>query len=312
MEENGSKTEERESPREGGLVWPLILIGLGVVFLLNNLGVLEWGVWWTLLRMWPILLVAAGIDLLIGRRSRLGALVAVVLIAALFAGAFWLVWNDVRIDRAEDGEEISYALDGASRAEVVLGPAAGSLRLAALSEPSDLAQGTIRLGSGEDLRRTYDVAGGVASLALESGGVVLGPGAPGVDERSWDLRLNRDVPLDLQIDLGVGEAEIDLAGMALEDLEVDMGVGQVVVTLPAEAGDLRATVDGAIGQIVILLPEGLGVRLQMDTALVGRQIPPGYEQRGDVFLSPGYEDADQRIDLTVNLAIGNVTVRALR
>ena len=55
--------------RRGGLVGPIILIGLGVVFLLNNLGFLEWSVWDVLLRTWPLLLIAWGIDLLIVRRT---------------------------------------------------------------------------------------------------------------------------------------------------------------------------------------------------------------------------------------------------
>ena len=37
-------------------MWPVILIGAGVVFLLNNLGVLTWGVWEMLWRLWPVLL----------------------------------------------------------------------------------------------------------------------------------------------------------------------------------------------------------------------------------------------------------------
>ena len=47
--------------RHGGLVGPAILIGLGVVFLLNNLGMLDWGIWNILLRLWPLLLIAIGL-----------------------------------------------------------------------------------------------------------------------------------------------------------------------------------------------------------------------------------------------------------
>ena len=41
--------EERK--QRGSLVGPVILIGLGVVFLLNNLGVLAWSVWEVILRI---------------------------------------------------------------------------------------------------------------------------------------------------------------------------------------------------------------------------------------------------------------------
>jgi hypothetical protein len=65
--------DEKRDDRRRSLVGPVILIGLGVVFLLNNLGVLAWSVWEVILRLWPILLVAAGLDLLLGRRSIWGS-----------------------------------------------------------------------------------------------------------------------------------------------------------------------------------------------------------------------------------------------
>ena len=60
---------DKRDTRRGGLIGPVILIGLGSVFLLINLGVLSWSVWTVIFRLWPVLLVAAGLDLLLGRRS---------------------------------------------------------------------------------------------------------------------------------------------------------------------------------------------------------------------------------------------------
>jgi lia operon protein LiaF len=84
-----TKRPER-SPIRGSLAGPAVLIGLGIVFLLNNLGYLGWGIWDTLLRLWPVLLIAVGLDLLIGRRSALGsALLALLVVAALGAAIWW-------------------------------------------------------------------------------------------------------------------------------------------------------------------------------------------------------------------------------
>lgn len=74
------------------LLGPLLLIGAGVVFLLNNLGVLPWGVWETLGRLWPLFLIAIGIDLVVGRRKPLISLLiilglVVVGVALVYANA---------------------------------------------------------------------------------------------------------------------------------------------------------------------------------------------------------------------------------
>src|SRR6185503_14597994 len=65
-----------------GLVWPLILIFVGVVFLLVNFGVIPPISAFALLSLWPLILVIIGIDIAVGRRWPLAALGANIAIVA--------------------------------------------------------------------------------------------------------------------------------------------------------------------------------------------------------------------------------------
>lgn len=87
-----------------------------------------------------------------------------------------------------------------------------------------------------------------------------------------------------------------------------MGVGQITVVLPDE-GRFEVEIDGGIGEIIVVIPEGMAARIRMDTALVHRNLPSGYRQRDDVYTSPGYDSAANRVDLRVSLAMGNVLIR---
>jgi ABC-type polysaccharide/polyol phosphate export permease len=40
----------------------ILLICLGIIFLLNNLGILPWTIWLSLWRLWPVLLILAGLQ----------------------------------------------------------------------------------------------------------------------------------------------------------------------------------------------------------------------------------------------------------
>ena len=63
--------------------------------------------------MWPVLLVAVGIDLLVGRRSGLGTAVVAMLMIGLFAGAFWALHATGEVWYGDPViETISYDLDG--------------------------------------------------------------------------------------------------------------------------------------------------------------------------------------------------------
>src|SRR5207248_653583 len=54
--------------RRGGVVGPLILIFIGAVFLLQNTGYLPPNFWVNLWRLWPLILVLVGIELLLAHR----------------------------------------------------------------------------------------------------------------------------------------------------------------------------------------------------------------------------------------------------
>jgi hypothetical protein len=298
-----------ERKRRVSLAGPVILIGLGIILLLNNLGVLEWSVWEVIFRLWPVLLIAWGLEILIGRRSVWSSLLALVLIVVVLAGTLWLFGAGIGIGQAPAAEEVRQALDGASLlgAEVVIAPAVGTLHIEALPESANLVEGVIRLGSGERATPEFAVEGETATFTLRSEGAFIPFVGGWGDERGWDLGLNPDVPLQLEVSLGVGQSDVDLTGLTVSDLEVSMGVGQITVILPSE-GHFQAEIDGAIGQTIVVIPAGLAARIRVDTGLASSQLPDEYQRRDDVYTLPGYESADNRVDLEVSQAIGNITI----
>jgi hypothetical protein len=49
--------------RLSGIFLPLVIVGAGVVLLLNTTGVLSWSAWSELGRLWPIAVILFGISL---------------------------------------------------------------------------------------------------------------------------------------------------------------------------------------------------------------------------------------------------------
>ena len=49
-----------------GFAWPLVLITIGIVFLLANYGFVPGVTALSLLNLWPLLLILAGVDIAIG------------------------------------------------------------------------------------------------------------------------------------------------------------------------------------------------------------------------------------------------------
>jgi len=68
-----------------------LFIGAGVLLLLSNLGYLPSQSWDALWRLWPLLLVALGVDQLIGRHSMIGAIFSALFVLMLIGGVVVVV-----------------------------------------------------------------------------------------------------------------------------------------------------------------------------------------------------------------------------
>jgi hypothetical protein len=302
---------EEQEQRRVSFVGPMLLIAVGTILLLNVLEVLDWSIWWSILHLWPIFLIAAGLDLLLGRRSVWGPLLAAVLVLAILAGALWLSVSDVAGGRGLTSEQIHQPLGGAAKAAVAVDPGAGILRIEALPESAVLVEGVIHVGEGERVAQDYAQSGAQATFELRTeGGQPWVPFGSGLDARRlWDLGLSPGATLQVNTSLGLGEAALDLTGLTLSDLQTNMGIGLTRITLPDE-GQYRGRLDGAIGVTTIDIPEGLGARLHVDTGIAARQLPDDYREQGDnVYVSPGYETAESRVDLDISQAIGLLRIR---
>jgi len=296
-----------------GLVWPVILIGAGVVLLLNNLGVLPWGIWQTLLGLWPVLLIAAGLDLLLGRHSAWGGLLAALLVLAVLAGAVWAGLTRAEPATAFRTETISQALDGAKSAEVVVDFGVGSLVIGALPEATgNLVEGALALAPGETVTPTFRRSGDTARYELKGRGAWRGPfsqpGAVWPADKVWNLALSRDVPLRLNVHPGVGRSVLDLSGLTVTELTVDGNVGQVNLTLP-RWGRSQITLDGGVGELVIGVPEGTAARIQVDEGLGGVVTEGRFSSTGRTYTTATYASAVERVEVRVKGGIGRLTLR---
>ena len=82
-------TENRPERRyRRGIFWPLILIALGVIFLLSNLGLIRGDVWDTILNLWPLILIFMGLDGILSRGGFVGASLLIGLGVVFLLGNF--------------------------------------------------------------------------------------------------------------------------------------------------------------------------------------------------------------------------------
>lgn len=290
-----------------GLVASTFMIGIGVIFLLANLGYLNVSIWQMIFTLWPILIIAIGFDILVARRSIWASIAGMIVIAAILFGSLWLFGTTFASGTLLSSDQFEQSLNGATRAQLILEGSAGEMQVRSTDQPQILLTGSIPNGSNDQVQTSYSVSSGNGTYILRDTSVQGFIPFTTTQTNEWRFSITEAIPLELRLGLGAGAMEVDLSRVQLDNLAVNTAVGQTQIVLP-EQGRYSAQVTSAIGQIVIIVPRGVGVRVNMDTALVDVDVPDEFLNPGDVYQSSNYESAENRVELSVDLAIGNVVI----
>lgn len=301
----------KNRPYRPSLFGPLVLIGLGILLLLQNLNLLPPGMWGALVPLWPVLLVVLGLDMLLGRRSWAGA-VLVVLVGALVVAAA-LTWAALRASALPGGltETLIQTPLSAQSASVKLDMGVGELSLSALGPSLSLMEGQVVHSGGDDVWQTYAVRDGVGRLELaQRRNALLAPFLTQRDAATahWDIQLTPALPLALDIQTGVGTARLDLSGLNLTEVNLKTGLGQTEVIFSA-GGPLRAKIQAGLGDVTLILPSDLPARLMVTSGLASVHIPARFAQAGKAYTTAGFAPTGPYLDLELTAALGSVTVK---
>lgn len=292
--------------RRNEIAGPVFMIGLGILFLLSSAGWIGWQSWNLLWRLWPILLVAVGIEIIIGRRSLWISLAAVVVIVATLGGLVWFLGGVSQIQGVALTEEsVNQPLEGIIQAEIIINPALGELNIGKNQDPRVLIQGSLNFHKSLRVYSDYQVRGLTGTYKIESQSIGV---IPSGQFWGWDLDLTDSIPLDVDLSMGVGEMNVDLSELVLTRLDVSQAVGKVAVALP-EREDYKADLSQAVGSIEVVVPESAGVRIEISRAITSLSMPSTFERRGDYYYSPNYDQAETKIELQISQAIGSIEVQ---
>ncbi len=306
----------RERARHPSLVGPLILITIGVLLLLNQMGRLRWDVLWSLWRYWPVLLILLGIEALIGvSQSRLVHLLGLLVAVAVFGGLIGYVLlqgGEPPAQRpAADTETFVQGLQDADRGLVALRLAGGSITVGALSDSPNLVEGKIEY-SARSRKADQSVAVRNGRAEFELRGQQENPiWVPGTDyDEAWSVRLTPRVPLEMRIDLGAGRVTADLSGLQVTQLRINLGAGSTQVTLPAVGGTAAVAVELPVGEVTVVVPAGVGVKMRVNKLLSSLNMDEQrFTRSGNEWVSNNYASATSKVDLRIDNVIGSINVR---
>ena len=317
------------------LVWPIFMIFIGVVFLLNTLLIIDWNIWLYLIRFWPVFLILGGLRLVFGH-SKVGEIVLAIISLFVFSGIIFLsyvvntedekVWffpveivENVRENFGNmfenKGEELSKdftieSTDYEDVEEVVLNiDAVASTFTLEDDDP----------GNYLDFESTYfdnmgvpkleeELKDGILNLSFSSefpqGTITWRNSSP-----TYTFTLGgKDVVNSVYIDLGAGKGTLDLDVAKTSEISSNIGAGKLDITLSEDSIPSDSlNFDIGAGEGTLTIPEDVSFSLTYDVGVgqIDFNSDTIVSFIGDgVYKSSNFGDVDTVLNIDVNVGAG--------
>ncbi len=294
--------------RTRDLVFPLLLIGIGVVVLLANTGVLSAGTLQRLADLWPLILVFLGIQLVLNHmlphpQARLAglAVAAVLIVAALIVA--------ILAPAAAGGSqhlESSEPLAGMTAATLDLSYGGAAIDVESAALDGQLFKAQVDYPSGEQ-RPDVSVDRGASTLQISGGGSsvfhLFGPHG----DRHIVVTLTNRIPWSVQVSGGAAAMTLRMSSLSLSKLEISGGATRLDLSLPRPKGTLAVNVSGGATNLIIQVPS---VEWQLSVSGGLSSVDINGSRSGAVgslqHQSPGYNSATDRLNIDVSGGISHV------
>jgi len=302
--------------RRRGVFWPLLLIALGLLFLLQTLGFISGVSWLAIASLWPILLILIGLDIAFAGRWPVPTLVAEVLVIA--AGLALVAYAPNLGPRAfvfggsEPGEsDVTVPRGGATELDLTLN--AGATRAYRVSGGATELVEAHSADSNLRVRTTGTNRVNVRLDEVTPNGFLRPAG-----EADIQVQVASDVPTSLTINVGAGQFDIDLSDIRVRTADVNVGASSMRFVLPKPTGDVPIDMNGGASTITVTVPDGVEARISTSGGLISiRSDNPrlgststgrGVFAGGTSFETSGYATAHDRVTLTITAGASSIVI----
>lgn len=196
--------------------------------------------------------------------------------------------------------------DASKSANVRLNMGAGDLKISSGTQKLLRAYFTYNVPQYKPEVR-YSTSGDVGALEISQPRF---NGHIGNMKYEWDLRLSNEIPIDLNVQFGAGQAQLDLGSLDLQKVSVEMGVGQMQMDLRGTPKhDYDVNVQGGVGEADIKLPNNVGIEARASGG-IGEISVRGLTKENGRWVNDAFKNPGVKIHVTVEGGVGEIKLTA--
>ncbi len=206
-------------------------------------------------------------------------------------------------------DQVSIARDGAEKLDARIEMPVGEFTLTGGS--SDAIDGTFRYSKDWTPRTEYSIESSTGVLRIDQPSL-NDIAFPGNRTNEWDLRLASGIPVDLDVELGVGQSELDLRDVDVRRFNALTGVGETTIDLSGvRSNNVTARIESGLGVLTVRVPSGVGVRVMTISEGVGEFSAQGLHAQGDDYVNDAYATSSVKMEISLHRGLGEVVFESV-
>jgi hypothetical protein len=305
----------------GRLNWGIFLIVLGVVPLAYHQGLVSASALGEAWRLWPLIIVGIGLGFVLSRTPAffLGGTIIAVSMGLVFGSVLTIGPNVGCGGGGSNSHSISQAGSFEGSASVELDLQCGSANVATSTDGQWHVNATNTGGNVPQVTST--------ASRLQVGSTTIRDWSFDRGKDDWQVQLPAGSAIDLTANIDMGDAHfnlintnlasarfnlnlgalhVDLTGATVGNLNVSTNLGAVYVTLDGSS-DLTGHLETNLGSLDVCIPDGLGARVTTTDSLSSSDFrDAGLVRVGNAWQTPNYYSAVHRADLSVDTSLGSL------
>lgn len=305
-----------------GIGFGVFLITVGILFFMIQFGVLSGSAFMVFFNhielTISLILIVAGINMIFSKYPFVKVLTWLVFFVVMIAYGNYT--QEVPEKGSDDGANKTFVVERSAKTEDgELKLKASALNLTFGATETNLIDGEAKnVGIEHEVNYKKDNSMAVVEFKTNSKDIVtkffkdlFSKGKVSI-ERKCDLNINKAVVWDLNMDIDAIDSNIDLSDLMVKSLDIDGDAGSYKITLGEKYKGTKVNIDADAAEVNLFIPTDLGVRIKVKGGASSTDFNDiSVEKKGEYYYSKNYDEADNKIDLNVEMDAGSLEINGI-
>jgi hypothetical protein len=328
--------------RNDRLIPGTILVIIGILFLLNNFGAIEFN-WWVFFNLWPILLIIGGVNLVFANnRSQWATILkilvliggmAILIICGLTSRrpSGWPSWTyhlnrDLNDDDDRDTADVADTTGGRSIVKVdgnsiyreaykpglqlaKLNISGGATTYTLKGVTNDLFEATTKeYNIHYRLKTRTDSTTAVIDFDMNTHKHGFGFNFGSKKNNRADIKLNSNPEWDISLQSGASKADFDLSYFKVKNLTIEGGAASYNIKLGQPLALTTISISTGAASATLYVPKNAACHITTDTGLSSKKFDGFDKKDDDTYETPGYDKATNKMKINMEGGVSNFKV----